>query len=218
MKTVSDFEIGEGEVIPFTLTWHPSHLGQPDAIDGDWAVENTERRWAEWSTACAYDGDWRPQVVRSLITLKALTFEETGAICAAPTTSLPEDLGGERNWDYRYCWLRDAALSIDALMLGGYTEEAMAFGAWLQRATASHPSQAQILYGLGGERTPERGDARLAARVRGLDAGAHRQRRLGAVPARRVRRAARRRRPLPLAQRQDRPGRMASADRRPRTT
>ena len=152
MSTVSDFEIGEGEVIPFTLTWHPSHMGQPDAIDGDWAVENTERRWAEWSTACAYDGEWRPEVVRSLITLKALTFEETGAICAAPTTSLPEDLGGERNWDYRYCWLRDAALSIDALMLGGYTEEAMAFGAWLQRATASHPSQAQILYGLGGER------------------------------------------------------------------
>jgi GH15 family glucan-1,4-alpha-glucosidase len=152
LRTLSDFEVGEGELIPFTLTWHPSHLGQPDAIDGDWAVENTERRWVEWSTACAYDGEWRPEVVRSLITLKALTFEETGAICAAPTTSLPEDLGGERNWDYRYCWLRDAALSIDALMLGGYTEEAMAFGAWLQRATASHPSQAQILYGLGGER------------------------------------------------------------------
>ena len=152
MTTVSDFEVGEGEVVPFTLTWQPSHKGQPVAIDGDWAVENTERRWAEWSTVCAYDGEWRSEVVRSLITLKALTFEETGAICAAPTTSLPEALGGERNWDYRYCWLRDAALSIEALMLGGYTDEALAFGAWLQRATASHPSQAQILYGLGGER------------------------------------------------------------------
>ncbi|CAN5467518.1 glycoside hydrolase family 15 protein [soil metagenome] len=152
MKTVSRFEVSEGEVVPFTLTWHPSHMGQPDAIDGDWAVQNTERRWAEWSTACDYGGEWRPQVVRSLITLKALTFKETGAICAAPTTSLPEAIGGERNWDYRYCWLRDAALSIDALMLGGYPEEALSFGAWLQRATASHPSQAQILYGLGGER------------------------------------------------------------------
>jgi GH15 family glucan-1,4-alpha-glucosidase len=152
LTTVSEFEVVEGELVPFTLAWSPSHLGQPTAIDGDWAIENTERHWHEWSTACAYEGEWREHVVRSLITLKALTFEETGGIVAAPTTSLPEAIGGERNWDYRYCWLRDAALTIDALMLGGYIEEAQSFGAWLARATASHPSQAQILYGVSGER------------------------------------------------------------------
>ena len=152
MRTVSEFEIAEGEQVPFTLAWGPSHEGQPTAVDGNWAVENTERRWAEWSTACAYEGDWRDEVVRSLITLKALTYDLTGAVVAAPTTSLPEALGGERNWDYRYCWLRDAALTLDALMLGGYLDEAMAFDAWLARATAQHPSQAQILYGVAGER------------------------------------------------------------------
>jgi GH15 family glucan-1,4-alpha-glucosidase len=152
LTTVSEFEVVEGELVPFTLAWSPSHLGQPTAIDGDWAIENTERHWHEWSHSCAYEGEWRDQVVRSLVTLKALSFDETGGIVAAPTTSLPEAIGGERNWDYRYCWLRDAALSIDALMLGGYVKEAQAFGAWLERATASHPSQAQILYGVAGER------------------------------------------------------------------
>ncbi len=152
LTTVSEFEVVEGELVPFTLAWSPSHLGQPTAIDGDWAIENTERHWHEWSHSCAYEGEWRDEVVRSLVTLKALSFDETGGIVAAPTTSLPEAIGGERNWDYRYCWLRDAALSIDALMLGGYAKEAQAFGGWLERATASHPSQAQILYGVAGER------------------------------------------------------------------
>lgn len=152
MTTVAEFEVAEGEMVPFTLTWSQSHLPQPDALDAEWAIEVSEGWWSEWSTSCAFEGEWRDEVVRSLLVLKALTYGETGAIVAAPTTSLPEELGGERNWDYRYCWLRDAALSLDALILGGYIEEATAFAGWLARATAMHPSQAQILYGVAGER------------------------------------------------------------------
>ena len=152
LTTVSEFELREGEAVPFTLTWNASHEQQPEAIEGDWAVRVTENWWTEWSGSCAFEGRYRDKVVRSLLVLKALTYGVTGAIVAAPTTSLPEELGGERNWDYRYCWLRDAALSLDALRIGGYTDEAIAFAGWLARATALHPSQAQILYGIGGER------------------------------------------------------------------
>jgi GH15 family glucan-1,4-alpha-glucosidase len=152
LTTVAEFDVSEGDEVPFTLAWHPSHLAQPAAIEAEWAIEVTETFWRDWSSSCSFEGEWREEVVRSLLVLKALTYGETGAIVAAPTTSLPEEIGGERNWDYRYCWLRDAALSLDALILGGYLQEATAFAAWLGRATAMHPSQAQILYGVGGER------------------------------------------------------------------
>jgi len=152
LRTVSEFAIREGEVVPFTLTWAPSEEEEPDAIDAIWAIRNTEEWWTGWSNQCSFTGKYRDQVVRSLIVLKGLTYRPTGAIVAAPTTSLPEDIGGERNWDYRYCWLRDAALTLDALMIGGYSQEALDFSAWLLRATASHPSQIQVLYGVSGER------------------------------------------------------------------
>ena len=152
LKTVADFVVREGEDIPFTLTWNPSHEDAPEAVSGLWAISDTEDWWRRWSESCSFAGKYRDPVVRSLLVLKALTYKPTGGIIAAPTTSLPEALGGERNWDYRYCWLRDAALTLDALMLGGYSQEALDFGAWVLRATASHPSQTQVLYGVSGER------------------------------------------------------------------
>jgi GH15 family glucan-1,4-alpha-glucosidase len=155
--TVADFEVREGERIGFTLSWHPSHLPDPHAVDAVWAVRTTEHWWREWSGSCNYQSEWRDQVVRSLITLKALTYDPTGAVVAAPTTSLPEALGGERNWDYRYCWLRDSALTVDALVDSGYLGEAIAFRNYMARAVAGHPSQVSVLYGLAGEReVPER--------------------------------------------------------------
>jgi GH15 family glucan-1,4-alpha-glucosidase len=152
LSTVSEFTVREGEVVPFTLTWAPSEEDAPDAMDPIWAVRHTEEWWRGWSGACSFSGEYSDEVVRSLIVLKGLTYRPTGAIVAAPTTSLPEDIGGERNWDYRYCWLRDAALTLDALMIGGYSQEALDFSAWLLRATASHPSQLQVMYGVSGER------------------------------------------------------------------
>ncbi|MBM3667391.1 MAG: glycoside hydrolase family 15 protein [Actinobacteria bacterium] len=152
MRTVAEFTVREGEDIPFTLTWGPSHKPAPDALDGLWAIRDTESWWREWSGSCAFSGEYADEVLRSLIVLKALTYLPTGGIIAAPTTSLPEAIGGERNWDYRYCWLRDAVLTLDALMLGGFIQEALDFGAWVLRATASHPSQTQVLYGVSGER------------------------------------------------------------------
>jgi GH15 family glucan-1,4-alpha-glucosidase len=152
LTTVSEFKVREGEVVPFTLTWGPSEQPAPDALDAFWAIHDTEDWWRGWSDSCSFTGEYKDQVVRSLLVLKALTYRPTGGIVAAPTTSLPEDIGGERNWDYRYCWLRDAALTLDALMLGGYSEEALEFSSWLLRATASHPSQTQVLYGVSGER------------------------------------------------------------------
>ncbi|MGH2585435.1 MAG: glycoside hydrolase family 15 protein, partial [Dehalococcoidia bacterium] len=149
---LAEFTVNAGERVPFVLSWHPSHLPPPEPLDGIAALEVTEAWWREWSGRCTYNGPWREAVVRSLITLKALTYQPTGGIVAAPTTSLPEALGGVRNWDYRYCWLRDSALTLKALMLGGYTEEALAFREWLLRATAGHPHQARILYGVAGER------------------------------------------------------------------
>jgi GH15 family glucan-1,4-alpha-glucosidase len=150
--TVGEFDIREGERVPFTLAWNESHKPGPPAIDPLWAVEATERWWRDWSGRSSYEGGWRDEVMRSLITLKALTYQPTGGIVAAPTTSLPEGIGGERNWDYRFCWLRDATLTLQALMLGGYEQEARSFASWLLRATAGHPSQANIMYGIAGER------------------------------------------------------------------
>src|SRR4029453_11662960 len=150
--TVAEFDVAEGECVPFVLTHGPSHL--PPAAAPDWqaTLQETESFWRDWSARCCYTGAWREQVQRSLLTLKALSYAETGGIVAAPTTSLPEQLGGERNWDYRYCWLRDATLTLMALSSAGYRDEAQAWRAWLQRSVAGSPSQIQIMYGLSGER------------------------------------------------------------------
>jgi GH15 family glucan-1,4-alpha-glucosidase len=152
MTTVADFEVGEGENIPFVLTYGPSHLDPPDAIDPEIALKETEEFWEEWCSRCTYEGEHRALVLRSLITLKALTFAPTGGIVAAPTASLPEKLGGARNWDYRFCWLRDATFTLLALMNSGYTEEAMAWHDWLLRAAAGAPDNMQIMYGIWGQR------------------------------------------------------------------
>jgi len=151
-RTEAEFTVSQGERVPFVLTWHPSHEATPPMADPEEIVSHTEHWWQEWSSRCVYAGPWREAVLRSLITLKALTYAPTGGIVAAPTTSLPEQLGGVRNWDYRYCWLRDATFTLYALMLGGYTEEACAWREWLLRAVAGKPSQLNIMYGLAGER------------------------------------------------------------------
>jgi GH15 family glucan-1,4-alpha-glucosidase len=132
--------------------WHASHHSPPGPVDAQSAIEFTESWWNEWSAQCRYEGPWRHDVMRSLITLKALTYAPTGGIVAAPTTSLPEKIGGVRNWDYRYCWLRDATLTLLAFMDAGYYEEAEAWRAWLVRAIAGSPEQMQIMYGIAGER------------------------------------------------------------------
>lgn len=151
-RTQAEFEVAAGQIVPFTLTHQASHLPIPPAIDPLQARDQTIVRWREWSSQSNYAGPWRAQVQRSLITLKALTYRPTGGIVAAPTTSLPEKLGGVRNWDYRYCWLRDATLTLLALMQTGYYEEAEHWRRWLLRAVAGSPSQMQIMYGLAGER------------------------------------------------------------------
>ncbi len=152
LSTCAAFTIGAGEARSFVLTWHRSHEPAPGAIDARGALERTERYWRDWAGRCTYRGEWREQVVRSLITLKALTFAPTGGIVAAATTSLPERLGGVRNWDYRFCWLRDAALTLLAFMDAGYRDEAAAWSDWLVRAVAGDPGQLQMLYGVAGER------------------------------------------------------------------
>ena len=136
LTTVAEFEIRAGDSVPFVLSYGPSHLKVPAPIDADHAMKDTEEFWLEWSGRCTYDGEARDWVMRSLITLKALTYAPTGGIVAAPTTSLPEKLGGSRNWDYRYCWLRDATFTLLVLMNSGYTEEALAWHDWLLRAAA----------------------------------------------------------------------------------
>ncbi|MFB7918331.1 glycoside hydrolase family 15 protein [Streptomyces sp. NPDC056061] len=151
-STCSSFTVAEGEQVAFVLTWHPSHSPRPDLVDPFEALKSTLADWAEWSARCKYRGPYREAVIRSLITLKALTFGPTGGIVAAPTTSLPEDIGGVRNWDYRYCWLRDSTLTLDALISAGYLEEAAAWRDWLLRAVAGDPADLQIMYGLAGER------------------------------------------------------------------
>ncbi len=152
LKTVADFEVKEGERIPFTLTWYPSHLEESSERDPIELLEDTEEYWSEWSSRCHDAGEWRPYVIRSLITLKALTYSPTGGIVAAPTTSLPEWIGSTRNWDYRYCWLRDATFTLYALLSSGYSDEAAAWREWLLRAIAGQPEQIQIMYGIAGER------------------------------------------------------------------
>ncbi|MDA8076001.1 MAG: glycoside hydrolase family 15 protein [Actinomycetota bacterium] len=152
LTTVSDFTLREGQQMTFVLTWYPSHESPPAPVDSNYAVAVTEAWWRAWSSSCTFEGPYRDAVLRSLITLKALTYEPTGGIVAAATASLPEALGGERNWDYRYCWLRDATLTLESLMRGGYHTEAMAWRDWLLRATAGDVSKLQIMYGASGER------------------------------------------------------------------
>jgi GH15 family glucan-1,4-alpha-glucosidase len=146
------FVVRAGERKSFTLEYYLSYQPRPPkAVDADRALERTETFWREWAGRCSYSGPWREEVVRSLLTLKALTYEPTGGIVAAPTTSLPEELQGVRNWDYRYCWIRDSTLTLDALMRGGYLDEAAAWRDWLMRASAGSPAQMQIMYGVAGE-------------------------------------------------------------------
>jgi GH15 family glucan-1,4-alpha-glucosidase len=151
-RTRADFSISEGDVIPFTLTHQASHLPIPSALDPVRARDDTLASWQAWSSRSNCGGRWREAMQRSLITLKALTYRPTGGIVAAPTTSLPEKLGGVRNWDYRFCWLRDATLTLIALMQTGYYDEAEEWRRWLLRAVAGSPEQMQIMYGLAGER------------------------------------------------------------------
>ena len=152
MRTLGEFAVEEGARVPFTLTWFPSHAEWPAAIDPEQALRETEDYWREWSSRCTFEGVWRKQVHRSLVVLKALTYAPTGGIVAAPTTSLPEHVGGVRNWDYRYCWLRDATLTLLAFLHGGYVDEAKEWREWLLRAAAGSPGDLQIMYGVAGER------------------------------------------------------------------
>jgi GH15 family glucan-1,4-alpha-glucosidase len=152
LSTVGEFTVAEGEDVYFTLSWHPSHVESLPIVEVHRVLEATAERWTHWSARCTYKGPWRDAVMRSVITLKALTFYPTGGVVASPTTSLPEKIGGQRNWDYRFCWLRDATFSLYALMIVGYREEARAWRDWLRRAAAGSPSDLQIMYGLAGER------------------------------------------------------------------
>jgi GH15 family glucan-1,4-alpha-glucosidase len=150
--TVGEFTVREGERVPFVLDWYPSHLPVADPVDAFHAVARTQSFWEQWSARCTYEGEWREPVLTSLLALKGLTYAPTGGIVAAPTASLPEAIGGVRNWDYRFCWVRDAVLTLGAFMRCGYAEEALAFRDWLLRATSGRPRDAQIMYGIAGER------------------------------------------------------------------
>jgi GH15 family glucan-1,4-alpha-glucosidase len=152
LRHTAEFDVSAGRTVPFVLTHGVSHQPPPDAIDPEQSLEHTEEFWREWTSRIEPCGEWEEAVRRSLITLKALTYAPTGGMVAAATTSLPEYLGGVRNWDYRFCWLRDATLTLLALMNAGYYDEASAWRDWLLRAAAGAPSQLQIMYGVGGER------------------------------------------------------------------
>jgi len=152
LTTVSEFEVAAGERVVFDLTWTESHHPQPPRENPEAALAEVEEFWVEWSSHCTYEGRWRDAVMRSLITLKALTYAPTGGIVAAATTSLPEQIGGVRNWDYRLCWLRDATFAMYALLGGGFREEAIAWREWLVRAAAGLPEELQIMYSIRGER------------------------------------------------------------------
>jgi GH15 family glucan-1,4-alpha-glucosidase len=152
LRTIGEFTVREGDRVPFVLTWYPSNEQPPPAIDPEVALQETMDYWNDWSGQCTYDGKWREEVHQSLVVLKALTYAPTGGIVAAPTTSLPEKIGGERNWDYRFCWMRDATLTLLAFLNAGYLDEARAWRVWLLRATAGDPSALQIMYGVAGER------------------------------------------------------------------
>ena len=150
--TVSEFSVRAGERRSMTLSWHPSNAPRSDLLDAEAAVRDTEKWWRRWASRTTYEGPHREAVLRSLVTIKALIYEPTGGIVAAPTTSLPEWIGGVRNWDYRICWVRDATFALYALVVGGYLDEARAWRQWLVRALAGTPEQLQIMYGLAGER------------------------------------------------------------------
>ncbi len=152
MATVSNFTIHPGERIPFVLTWYPSHEEPPPAVDAEAALADTEEYWLTWARGCTHVGDYHEEVNQSLLVLKALTYDPTGGIVASPTTSLPERIGGVRNWDYRFCWLRDATLTLVAMLHAGLRSEAEAWGRWLLRAVAGDPAAVQIMYGIAGER------------------------------------------------------------------
>jgi GH15 family glucan-1,4-alpha-glucosidase len=154
MRHEASFTVRAGEQVPFVLCWMPSHAGAPAVTEADAGdlLDRTRQFWAGWAGKCTYSGEYAEPVLRSLITLKALTYAPTGGIVAAPTTSLPEDLGGVRNWDYRYCWLRDATITLEALLRTGYTAEAAAWREWLERAVAGSARDVQIMYGVAGER------------------------------------------------------------------
>lgn len=152
LSTVAEFEVAAGERVPFVLTYQLSHLARPTPTDAEAAVAQTERFWADWIEQCSYRGEWASPVRRALVTLKALTYAPTGGIIAAATTSLPEQLGGPRNWDYRYCWLRDATFTLQALLGTGFIEEARAWREWLVRAVAGDPTELQTMYTVDGSR------------------------------------------------------------------
>nr|WTB08677.1 glycoside hydrolase family 15 protein [Streptomyces antimycoticus] len=151
-STRSEFTVSAGDRVAFVLTWHPSHEPRPRLVDPYDSLRSSLADWRDWAARCRYEGPHRDAVIRSLITLKALTYAPSGGIVAAPTTSLPEQLGGVRNWDYRYCWLRDSTLTLNSLLRAGYHEEAAAWRDWLLRAIAGDPAELQIMYGLRGER------------------------------------------------------------------
>src|SRR5690349_11688329 len=152
LTTVANLTVKEGERIPFVLTWFASHEEPPKPVTAEDALRDTEQFWSRWTTRCQRKTEWEDVIVRSLVVLKGLTYAPTGGLVAAATTSLPEEIGGVRNWDYRYCWLRDAAFTLVAFMNAGYTEEAGQWREWLLRAIAGMPSQMQIMYGIHGER------------------------------------------------------------------
>jgi len=152
LRTVAEFTVAEGELLPFDMTWFPTYGAEPEPSDVIESLDKTEKFWRAWSRNCKYDGEWRDAVLRSLITLKALTYAPTGGLVAAATTSLPEKIGGVRNWDYRFCWIRDATFALYALVTGGYIEEARSWRRWLVNAVAGNPSELHIMYGLAGER------------------------------------------------------------------
>ncbi|UCM87134.1 glycoside hydrolase family 15 protein [Streptomyces marincola] len=152
LTTYADFTVAPGDRVTFTISWQPSHKNPPPVADPEGALTATEEFWREWVAQCTYHGPYREAVVRSLITLKALTYAPTGGIVAAPTTSLPEEIGGSRNWDYRFTWLRDAAITLSSLLRTGYHDEARAWREWLLRAVAGDPQNLQIMYGIAGER------------------------------------------------------------------
>jgi GH15 family glucan-1,4-alpha-glucosidase len=152
LRTHASFSVEAGDRVPFVISWFPSNEPLPEPVDAEAALDGTVSFWEEWAGACTYRGQWHDAVRRSLLTLKALTFAPTGGIVAAPTTSLPEAIGGVRNWDYRYCWLRDATLTLLAFVRAGYLSEAEAWRDWLLRAIAGSPEDLQIMYGVAGER------------------------------------------------------------------
>jgi GH15 family glucan-1,4-alpha-glucosidase len=151
-STVAEFTVREGQRVPFSLVWYPSHLDLPRPRNAIWSMNRTETWWRSWAKKLTYEGDWTETVQRSVITLKALTYAPTGGILAAPTSSLPEWIGSVRNWDYRFCWLRDATFTLLALIQAGYEDEAKAWRQWLLRAAAGEPADLQIMYGSAGER------------------------------------------------------------------